>query len=284
MLTHLKYGKKILEINKPHRMYSSFQLAKKFVRYYFNSKNGKGHGIHSPFVFDFVNNVLNDKKIYDCYKKIEPLRKELLTNNTIISVEDFGAGSAVIPYIDRKVSAITGSSLKKKKFAQLLFRIVKYYQPETIVELGTSFGITTSYLACASTASKVFTLEGSKSIGEIAEANFKKINLENIHFVQGSFDKSFPEMLGGIQNIDLLFIDGNHRRDATLTYFHMGLKKSTASSIFVFDDIHWSSEMEEAWRQIKADPSVTLTIDLFFIGLVFFNPGFKVKQDFTIRF
>lgn len=265
-------------------MYSPFQLAKKFIRYYFNAKNGKGHGIHSPFVFYFVKDVLNDKKRYDCYKVIEPLRKQLLNDDTIIAVEDFGAGSAVIPFNDRKVSAIAASSLKKKKFAQLLFRIVKYYHPGTIVELGTSFGITTSYLACANTDSKVFTLEGSKAIGEIAEANFKNLRLENICFIRDSFEMSFPEVLSKIKSIDLLFVDGNHRRDATLIYFNESLKKSTPSSIFVFDDIHWSSEMEDAWKQIKAHSSVTLTIDLFFIGLVFFNPDFKVKQDFIIRY
>ena len=277
-------GKKSWKFINDIRMYSSFQLAKKFVHYYFSAKNGKGHGIHSPFVFDFVKNVLNDKKEYDCYKSIESLRKQLLNDNTIIAVEDFGAGSAVIPFNDRKVSAVAASSLKKKKFAQLLFRIVKYYQPGTIVELGTSFGITTSYLACASADSKVFTLEGCKAIGEIAGSNFKKLRLENIHFIQDSFERSFPELLSKIKSIDFLFIDGNHRRNATLTYFLESLKKSTPSSIFIFDDIHWSSEMEDAWKQIKAHSSVTLTIDLFFIGLVFFNPDFKVKQDFIIRY
>lgn len=265
-------------------MYSSFQLAKKFIHYYFTAKNGKGHRIHSPFVFDFIKNVLNDKTTYGCYKSIEPLRKQLLNDNTIIAVEDFGAGSAVIPFRDRKVSAIAASSLKKKKFAQLLFRIVKYYQPGTIVELGTSFGITTSYLAFASTDAKVFTLEGSKAIGDIAEANFKKLNLKNIFFIRDNFERSFPFVLEKIKNIDLLFVDGNHRRDATLAYFHESLEKSNSFSVFIFDDIHWSNEMEDAWKQIKSHSSATLTIDLFFIGLVFFNPDFKVKQDFIIRY
>lgn len=265
-------------------MYSSFQLTKKFISYYLNAKSGKGHGIHSPFVFDFVKNVLNDKRNYQCYKVIEPLRKQLLNDNTIVEVEDFGAGSAVIPFKERKVSAIAASSLKTKKFAQLLFRVVNYYKPITIVELGTSFGITTSYLSCANPNSKVSTLEGSKAIGEIAISGFKKLNLENIHFIQGNFERLFPELLSKIASVDLLFVDGNHRRDPTLAYFHEGLKKANSSSIFIFDDIHWSGEMEDAWEKIKAHPSVTLTIDLFFVGLVFFSPDFKVKQDFTIRF
>ncbi|MEP7230868.1 MAG: class I SAM-dependent methyltransferase [Ginsengibacter sp.] len=265
-------------------MYSSFQLAKKFIDYYFKAKNGKGHGIHSPFVFDFVKNVLNDKKKYDCYKIIEPLRKQLLNNHTLIPVEDFGAGSAVIPFKNRKVSAIAASSLKKKKFSQLLFRMVKYYKPETIVELGTSFGITASYLACANAGSQVYTLEGSKAIGEIAVSGFKKLSLENIDFIQGNFDRTVPEVLNKIKSIDFLFVDGNHRRNATLDYFTESLKKANSSSIFIFDDIHWSIEMEDAWQQIKAHASVILTIDLFFIGLVFFSTDFKIKQDFVIRF
>ena len=265
-------------------MYSSFQLAKKYLHYYINAKNGKGHGIHSPFVFDFVTHVLNDRHIYDCYNKIEPLRKRLLRDNTTIEVEDFGAGSAVIPAAKRKVNAIARSSLKNKKFAKLLFRIVNYYKPETIIELGTSFGITTCYMGCANEKSTVYTLEGSTTIAGIASQNFADTGLQNIRLIRGQFDETFEDILAGIENIDLAFVDGNHRKKATLDYFSSLQKKSVQDSIFIFDDIHWSLEMEEAWGQIQQHPSVTLSIDLFFIGLVFFNPDIKVKQDFTVRF
>ncbi|MEO8763187.1 MAG: class I SAM-dependent methyltransferase [Ginsengibacter sp.] len=265
-------------------MYSSFQLAKKYLRYYIRAKNGKGHGIHSPFLFDFVIHVLNDSKSCDCYDKIEPLRNELLSDNSRIEVEDFGAGSAVIPSTRRKVSSIARSSLKNKKFAQLLFRIIKYYQPETIIELGTSFGITTCYLACGNKKSTVYTFEGSKAIAGIASRNFKKAGLPNIRLTEGKFDETFPGILAKINEVDLAFVDGNHRKEATLGYFSALQKKSGGHSILIFDDIHWSIEMEEAWQQIQQHPAVTLTLDLFFIGLVFFNPDFKVKQHFTIRF
>lgn len=265
-------------------MYSAFQLAKKYFNYYLTADNGKGHGIHSPFVFDFIIHVLNDKKKYDCYPKIERLRKELLNNNTTIEVEDFGAGSAVIPFKNRVVKDIAASSLKKKKYAQLLFRIAKYYQAKTIVELGTSFGITASYLASANPDSKVFTFEGAKNIANIALQNFEKTELWNIELCEGNFGKSLSLLNDKAENIDLLFVDGNHRKNATLEYFELFFKKSNEHSIFIFDDIHWSAEMEEAWKLIQQDDSVTMTIDLFFIGLVFFNTGFKVKQHFSIRF
>jgi len=265
-------------------MYSSFQLAKKYFHYYFHSKNSKGHGVHSPFVFDFIIHVLNDKKKYDCYDKIESLRRSLLTNCEEFEVEDFGAGSAVIPFKSRKVKDIARSSLKKKKYAQLLFRIAKYYQAKNIVELGTSFGITTCYLASSNSNSKIITLEGSKNIANIAKRTFKEADLNNIELMNGDFEKSIPSVLNNIQDVDLLFIDGNHRKKPTLQYFHLFLKKANNTSIFIFDDIHWSAEMEEAWEEIKQHSSVTLTIDLFFIGLVFFSSDFKVKQDFPITF
>lgn len=265
-------------------MYSSFQLAKKYLHYYIHAKNGKGHGIHSPFVFDFIIHVLNDVNKYSCYDTIEPLREQLLRDHALIEVEDFGAGSAVIPAAKRKVKAIAKSSLKNKKFARLLFRIVNYYKAETIIELGTSFGITACYMACANKKSGVYTFEGSKAIADIASGNFQKAGFQNINLVRGNFDETFSDTLGTIKNVDLAFVDGNHRKRPTLDYFSQLQKKSAPGSIFIFDDIHWSLEMEEAWEQIQQHPSATLTIDLFFIGLVFFNPDFKVKQHFTIRF
>lgn len=267
-----------------YKMYSSFQLAKKYLNYFIKAQNGKGHGVHSPFVFNFIIHVLNDKKEYECYKKVEPLRLRLLKDNSIIEVEDFGAGSAVIPFKKRKIKAIAKSSLKNKKFATLLYRIANYYQPESIIELGTSFGITTCYIACANKDAEVNTFEGSKEIAKIAKQNFEQAGLRNIKLTEGDFDTTFLNALQEIKKVDLAFIDGNHRRDATLIYFLNLLKKSSGTSVFVFDDIHWSSGMEEAWKQIQEHDSVTLTIDLFFIGLVFFNPDFKVKQHFAIRF
>jgi predicted O-methyltransferase YrrM len=265
-------------------MYSSLQLAKKYVHYLLTAHNGKGHGVHSPFVFDFIIHVLNDKKKYDCYPKIESVRKQLLKDNNTIEVEDFGAGSAVIPFKNRIVKDIAASSLKKKKYAQLLFRIAKYYEEKTIVELGTSFGISTSYLASANPDSKIYTFEGAKNIAKIAKENFEKLQLKNIEMVEGSFEKTLPFINDKIENIDLLFVDGNHRKEPTLQYFNFFLSKAGNNSIFIFDDIHWSEEMEEAWKIIKSHSAVTLSIDLFFIGLVFFSNDFKVKQDFPIRF
>jgi len=265
-------------------MFTRFQLAKKYLHYYRTASNGKGHGIHSPFVFDFVKHVLNDKQNYAAYQPIERLRKKLLADPTVIEVEDFGAGSSVIKTNKRVVSAIAASSLKPKKYAQLLYRMVKYYKPETIVELGTSFGITTAYLASANATSTIFTCEGSAAIASIAKQNFEKLKLKNVQLTEGDFTSTLPPLLSDLKTVNFAFADGNHRKEPTLDYFQQLLKHSTATTILVFDDIHWSAEMEEAWQTIKQHPSVTLTIDLFFIGLVFINPDLKIPQHFSIRF
>jgi predicted O-methyltransferase YrrM len=265
-------------------LYSRFQLAKKYLHYYLTAFNGKGHGIHSPFVFDFVKNVLQDKKKYNSYLIIEKARQQLLKQKGIIEVEDFGAGSAVIKKNKRAVSAIARSSLKPAKYAQLLFRMVQYYQPGTILELGTSFGVTTAYLAAGNTNAKIYTLEGSAVIAEIAQKTFNRMNFSQIELTKGDFNNALPAILAKIKTIDFVFIDGNHRKEPTLNYFQQLLRYSHLSTILIFDDIHWSAEMEEAWETIKLHPQVTLTIDLFFIGVVFFNPDINHKQHFTVRF
>ncbi len=264
-------------------MYSVFQLSKKYLRYLVTASNGKGHGVHSPFVYDFITKVLLDKTIYPEYLKIEQQRNVLLRNTDVITIEDFGAGSAVLPFKERVVKDTAKVSLKNKKFSQLLFRMVRYFKPSNVVELGTSFGITTSYLAAA-TSGNVFTFEGASSIAEIASDNFKLLGINNINITIGDFSKTLIPRLSEMGHVDLAFLDGNHRKEPTIEYFNLFKRSVSESSILIFDDIHWSRGMEEAWEVIKKDPSVTLTIDLFFIGIVFFRKEFKVKQDFIIRF
>lgn len=228
--------------------------------------------------------MLNDKSNYTCYQAIEQKRKALLQNETLIEVEDFGAGSSVIKTNKRVVKDIAASSLKPKKYAQLLYRMARYYKPEIILELGTSFGITSAYLASGNTNSVLHTCEGSSSIASIAKQNFAELELKNIQLTEGDFTNTLTPLLSKLKTIDFAFIDGNHRKEPTQDYFAQLLNYSTLNTILVFDDIHWSAEMEEAWAAIIQHSQVTLTIDLFFIGIVCINTDFKNPQHFTIRF
>jgi len=273
-------------------MYSSLQLAGKYVSYWVTASNSKGHGVHSPFVFEFITEVLNDRREYYCFAAIEKLREQLKYDKTEIIVADFGAGLKFeSSSYKRKVSDITKSSLKSKRFGQLLFRILNFYfsekSPESVVhvlELGTSLGITTAYLASVNKNYKVLTMEGAKAVVGIAKKNFQQLGLTNIEVIEGNFDNSLPIIINQQSAIDFAFIDGNHRKEPTMRYFKEILQKTTMHSILVFDDIHWSKEMNEAWQNIKNHPSVTLSIDLFFIGIVFFRKEQIAKQHFIIRF
>jgi predicted O-methyltransferase YrrM len=263
-------------------MYKKLTLARKFLHYYFTAANGRGHGIHSPFIYRFVRDVLNDKKQYEAYASIEKIRTQLLKDDTVIMVEDMGAGSAVSRSKQRKINEIARAALKPPKYAQLLYRMAKFYRPQHVLELGTSLGITASYFAAA--VSKLTTIEGAPAIAEKARENFEKLGLQNIQLITGDFDEVLQPALEKLPVVDLAFIDGNHRKAPTLRYFEQILARSNPQTIFIFDDIHWSEEMEAAWDVIKKHPAVTCTVDLFFIGLVFLRDEFKTPQHFTIRF
>ncbi|MDB5249497.1 MAG: class SAM-dependent methyltransferase [Segetibacter sp.] len=265
-------------------MYSSVQLAFKYFKYFLAASNGKGHGVHSPFVFDFITKVMNDSRHFYAFETIEKQRRRLMHDNALLTIEDFGAGSTVTKSNQRKVSNIAKSALKPKKFGQLMFRMTDYYQANTIVELGTSLGITTAYLASGNLKANVYTFEGAKQVAQIARQNFEDLSLQNIQLLEGNFDETLQPLLNKIESVDFAFVDGNHRKEPTIRYFEQLLEKSTEQSVFIFDDIHWSKEMEEAWNYIQQHEAVTLTIDLFFIGLVFFRREQKVSQHFVVRF
>lgn len=265
-------------------MYSSFQIAVKYFQYYLHADNSKGHGVHSPFVYDFIVNVLNHQTKDERFRVIEYYRSRLLRDHRMISVQDFGAGSTTMAGKERKLSDIAASSLKNRKYASLLFRVARYYGCKNIVELGTSLGTTTAYLALASGYTRVTTLEGSERIADIAEDFFEHAGFDQIRLIRGNFADTLPSFLESASTPDLVFIDGNHQEQPTMTYFESFLRLANPDTIFVFDDIHWSEGMERAWEEIKAHPSVTLTIDLFFLGLVFLRKEFMVKQHFEVRF
>lgn len=263
-------------------MYNPFQLITKYLHYYLKASNSKGHGVHSPFVFDFITKVLNDDTKYPCYLTVENKRNEFLGDKRVIEVEDYGAGSTKLKETRRKISAIAQTSVKKKKWGQLLFRIAQYYSINSVLELGTSLGITTSYLAHG--AERVFSIEGAPQVAKVASESFHQQKLENISLYTGSFETQLPVVFHELANVDMVFIDGHHLKIPTLAYFSQISRFVHNDSIIIFDDIHWSKEMEQAWEEVKSYDGVKLSIDLFFIGLVFFNSNFKEKQHFSIRF
>ncbi len=264
-------------------MYNNFQLALKYLRYYVTASNSRGHGMHSPFVFRFINHVLNNQSGFDPGLSIEDLRKKLLHDPELFEIEDYGAGSRNNTGQQKKIKDIAASALKPQRLAHLLYRLAAYYKPSTVIELGTSLGLTTSYISKAVPGAEIITIEGSPAIAAKAREHFSLLQCKNIQGLTGSFDELLPGVLQKFSSIDLAYIDGNHRYAPTMKYFSQFLEKTHEHSILVFDDIHWSREMEQAWEEIKNHPSVRYTIDVFYLGFVFFRNDFRVRQDFRIR-
>ena len=269
-------GKNLLAVSIRHQA----ALAKKYIRYYF--KAGNRHDVHSPFVYALVEEVLNDRAAKPAYESVEALRRQLLGSTDIIDVTDLGAGSLMGATNTRKIRDIVRHAAKPPKFGQLFYRLVKYLKASTVLELGTSMGLSTAYMAKA--GAKVHTIEGCPNIAARAAANFAALGLKNVQQYVGNFDTELTKVLAGMPPPDIVYIDGNHREEPTVQYFLDCLPMIKKSTVLIFDDVHWTDGMERAWETIKAHPSVTLTIDLFFIGLVFVSPDFKVKQDFVLKF
>ncbi|WP_206609814.1 O-methyltransferase [Paracnuella aquatica] len=265
-------------------MYSHFELARKYIHYYCTAMNGKGHGMHSPFVFQFILNVLHNGQGYAPPPFLEQQRKKLQRDKRMLHIEDFGAGSRTAATKHRTVAQLAATAVKPRKYSQMLHRLVRYYQPNTIVELGTSLGLTAAYLATANTKGTVYTIEGSGAVQQVANEGWQDAGIANIQSSVGNFNQELPKLLSTLKSVDLAYFDGNHRYAPTMEYFHLILPHATTDSIFVFDDIHWSAEMERAWAEIQQHPWVRCTVDLFFMGFVFFKTSFHEKQHFTVRF
>ena len=242
------------------------------------------HGVHSPFVYNLVTKCFYDKKKHPEYKTLEHYRKSLLKNNSVISVTDFGAGSRVFKSNKRKITAIAKNAGISKKRAQLLWKITNYFEPESILEIGTSLGLATSALALGNANAKITTLEGCPNTQKVAQDTFKELNLkhQNIEFVTTEFSTYLSHLKPKTLNFKLIYFDGNHSKKATLEYFELLLPTLTNDSVWIFDDIHWSSDMNQAWEEIKKHEKVKVTIDTFQWGLVFFRKE-QEKEHFVIR-
>lgn len=246
-------------------------------------RSGNAHGLHSPFVFNLYCFIIHHNGHFLAYDKVEALREKLLQDQTELAVTDFGAGSHTQNTRKRKVADIARTAAKPARLGQLLFRLANHFQPATVLELGTSLGLTTGYLGLAREKANLYTLEGCPAIAAQARRNMQYLGLQNVRLVEGNMDQTLPQTLEQIEQLDFVFFDGNHRLEPTLRYFDLCLAKAHEGSVFIFDDIYWSAEMAQAWQKIKQHPQVLLTVDLFYMGLVFFRTN-QPKQHFTLRF
>ncbi len=247
-------------------------------------KAGDAYSLHSPFVFDLYSTLIRrDNPDEPQFAPIRALQQELLKDTAKIQITDFGAGSRINASRERAIRDIAKNSQKPARFGRLMYRLIQRFNSQTIVDLGTSLGITTLYEAVAAPTAQILTFEGCPQTAAVARRNFQQLNRPTIEIITGNIDMTLPERLKTVSSIDFAFFDANHRYEPTVRYFETCLAKAHNDSCFIFDDIHWSDEMEQAWETIKAHPAVTISIDLFYVGLVFFRSQ-QPKQDFVLKF
>lgn len=256
-----------------------FRYTIKYIAHFFSARNTWGFGVHSPFLFHFTRFVLCEKYSYYIFGPIENIRASLKNDLRTINITDFGTGSNRT----ETVAGIAGKSLKAAKYGQLLFRIIHYFKARNVLELGTSLGITTSYLASVSSEIRCISLEGCPEIGKIAKENIDKLSLKNVEIRIGNIDNTLSDAISETNKLDFVFIDANHQLEATLRYFELCLPKVHRDTVIVIDDIHRSKEMAMAWKKIKSYSQVTSSIDLFQLGIVFFNTDLH-KKHYKMRY
>jgi len=251
---------------------------KAYVNFLLKSTNQ--HGVHSPFVYDLITTCFYDSTKHQEYKTLKQFRKELYNNSSPITITDFGSGSRVFNSDKRIVSKMAKTSGITSRRAKLLLRLVKYFEPNQILELGTSLGLGTSALSLGNENAHVTSIEGCPETAKIAQQQFDSFKLTTIDLTVGAFEAILPKLTS--KTYDFVYIDGNHTKEATLGYFERLLPTVNNATVFVFDDIHWSEGMTEAWDIIKEHPKVTVSMDTFFWGIVCFRTE-QVKEHFTIR-
>lgn len=244
-----------------------------YMRHYLRSIISKrGYGIHSPFAFNLVTNIINvdDPCYYYCFHKIEKLRSSISRKKKQIFRLNNRSTS---------LGRIAQTSASPTKDGQRLMRLAVHMRARKVIELGTSLGFGTAYLACSNSKASISTIDYEQEIQENAKKHIAKLEIENVTFINDRFSNALPKLLEEFQQVDLIFFDGDHRGKATEDYFNIALPYTHAHSVFIFHDIHWSKDMYKSWLKITQNPQVSISIECYNLGIVFFNPEHQ-KQHF----
>lgn len=241
------------------------------------------HALHPPFIFEIFTQAIKSGRYKGEFNTIESRRQELLKNHSFINITELGAGSGLTSSPRRKISHIARHSLTPAPFSRLMYRLIRHMQSRNILELGTSLGINTLYLSAAAPEGEIYTLEGCPETAAVARALFSQQGANNIHLKEGPVDISLPELLKTtLQKTDAVYIDANHTYEATLRYFNMLLPSLHENSFVVIDDIYWSAGMKKAWKEIQQHRRVSLSIDLYEAGILFFRTGLQ-KENYVLE-
>lgn len=255
----------------------AFQILS-WLRHALTATNTHGHGIHSPRLFNIVQNVIDNPYPYYAFRDLERYRQVLLNDTTELNITDYGTGKSG----RRTVAQVARTSLADKKQAQFIARLTADLQPENILELGTSLGLTTAYMATACGSARLVTMEGCANIAARAQKTLDTFKCSNTTIIVGDIDSTLQKTLDSTGSIDLLYIDANHTAEALCRYFDRCADKMSAKGIAIIDDIYWSEDMNSGWQQLTRHPKVTASFDLYRCGLLLTDPNLP-RRTYKIR-
>lgn len=260
------------------RWQQKFFQAQAWLRYWLEAVNE--HSLHAPFVYSLYQEVI--KPSQGEIAAVEALRERLLRCPDELEVLELGAGSSMHRSNKRKVSSIARHSLTPARFSCLLYRLMLFTKSKNVLELGTSLGLNTLYLAAAAPSGSIHTLEGCPQTSALAAKHFRQMAACCVQLHTGNIDELLPTLLKEqLSSIDMAYLDANHTKEATLRYFNWLVPHLHEASVVVVDDIHWSADMQQAWASLRQHKAVSLSLDLYEAGLLFFRPG-MARQHYAV--
>jgi predicted O-methyltransferase YrrM len=250
----------------------------KYFQHLFYRKHRHGHGIHSPYVFEFVNRVIFNSDHTDVPARIRDKHRELRNN------------PEPIPEGGRKIRTFVRRASVSLKQGALLFRMTRWIEPGMILELGTGLGVSTMYLAsgleesaAGSAPGRVLTIEGEISRATFAEDLFKRCGLKAVKVYVGDMDEQMGVLISEVEGRFLAFVDGNHRQEPTISYLRALVRRTEEEALIVMDDIYWSKGMYRAWKEVISWPEVRVSMDLFHMGILLLRTDLPINQ-YKIKF
>jgi predicted O-methyltransferase YrrM len=261
-----------------------------YLRHLLTARGTAGHGVHSPYIYDFLTTVVRNKTDRGIVSSVESLRREMLLDTRRITVTDLGAGSVTKAGGQRRVAEIAAAAALPEKEAGLLSRIVmsmlairrmaerqsrkagehgaRSQGKGIILELGTSLGISTLAMALAAPERRVITVEGCPVLAGIARENLKRHGASNAEVINMEFSAALESLKNDGLKVSFAFIDGNHRGTA-LTEYIRKIEAMGEEMIIVADDIHLTNEMFLTWKSMAASDIAPVTIETLRLGILF---------------